>query len=68
MYFLCPTVRVVDALSLNLENKARSYETPNLAAVFLLNNFQFIHKTFTRYVLFMVCYSSFMQDLIVRHV
>ena len=41
--------RVVDALNLNMESKARSYEHPQLASLFLLNNYHFIHKTFTRY-------------------
>jgi exocyst complex protein 7 len=40
--------RVVDALNLNMESKARSYEHPQLASLFLLNNYHFIHKTFTR--------------------
>ena len=31
-----------------MENKARSYESTFLAAIFLLNNFHFIHKTFTK--------------------
>jgi len=39
--------RVLDALGLNLENKARSYESPFLAAIFLMNNYHFIHKAFT---------------------
>ena len=47
-----PTVRVLDALNINMENKARSYESPFLAAVFLMNNYHFIHKTFTRLALF----------------
>lgn len=41
--------RVIDALNLNMENKSRSYEHPPLASLFLLNNYHFIHKTFTRY-------------------
>lgn len=41
-------VRVLDALNLNMENKARSYESPQLASLFLMNNYHFIHKTFTR--------------------
>ena len=31
-----------------MENKGRSYESSFLAAIFLLNNFHFIHKTFTK--------------------
>ncbi len=41
-------VRVLDALNLNLEHKARNFESPHLAALFLLNNFKFVHKTFTQ--------------------
>lgn len=41
--------RVIDALNLNMENKSRSYEHSPLASLFLLNNYHFIHKTFTRY-------------------
>ena len=33
-----------------MENKARSYESPFLAAIFLMNNYNFVHKTFTRSV------------------
>lgn len=46
--FFAVTVDVLNALNLNMENKARSYESPFLAAIFLLNNFHFIHKTFTK--------------------
>ena len=42
------TVDVLNVLNLNMENKARSYESPFLAAIFLINNFHFIHKTFTK--------------------
>ena len=41
-------VDVLNKLNLNMENKARSYESSHLAAVFLLNNFHFIHKTFMK--------------------
>ena len=44
------TVRVLDALTLNLEQKSRTYESPVLASVFLLNNYFFIQATFTRYI------------------
>ena len=42
------TVQVFNALNMNLENKAHSYESPFLAAIFLLNNFNFMQKTFNR--------------------
>ena len=42
------SVRVLDALNLNMENKAKNYESPHLAAIFLLNNFHFVHKTFSQ--------------------
>ena len=42
------TVRVLDALSLNMEHKARNFESTYLAALFLLNNYQFVLKTFTQ--------------------
>ncbi len=44
------TVQVFNALNLNMENKAHNYESPFLAAIFLLNNFHFMHKTFKRYI------------------
>ena len=44
-------MQVFNALNLNMENKAHSYESPHLAAVFLLNNFHFMHKTFNRLAL-----------------
>ena len=54
LYYLCPFFplltcagSVVDVLSINMENKARNYESPSLAAIFLVNNFHFVHKTFT---------------------
>eukprot|EP00731_Ephydatia_muelleri_P028523 Em0020g167a len=40
--------RVLDALNINLKNKADTYESPVLGALFLMNNYHFIHKTFTR--------------------
>ena len=44
------TVQVFNALNMNLENKAHNYESPFLAAIFLLNNFHFMQKTFNRQV------------------
>lgn len=41
-------VRVLDALNLNMEHKARNFESSFLAAIFLLNNFHFVHKTFSQ--------------------
>lgn len=41
-------VRALDALNLNMEHKARNFESPYLAALFLLNNFHFVHKTFSQ--------------------
>ncbi len=41
-------VRVVDALNFNMEHKAKNFESPYLAAIFLLNNFHFVHKTFSQ--------------------
>ena len=49
------TVRVLDALTLNLEQKSRTYESPVLASVFLLNNYFFIQATFTRYTCIFNC-------------
>ena len=46
-----PAVRVLDALNLNMEHKARNFESSFLAAIFLLNNFHFVHKTFSQYVI-----------------
>ena len=37
---------VLDVLNMNMEHKARNYESPSLAAIFLINNFHFILKTF----------------------
>lgn len=37
---------VLDVLNMNMEHKARNYESPSLSAIFLVNNFHFIHKTF----------------------
>lgn len=41
-------VQTLNVLALNMEQKARNYESPVLAAVFLLNNYSFVHSTFTR--------------------
>ena len=41
-------VQVIDALSLNMEMKSRTYESPVLAALFLMNNFHFIKSSFVR--------------------
>ena len=41
-------VQVIDALSLNMEMKSRTYESPVLAALFLMNNFHFIKSSFMR--------------------
>jgi len=46
--FLC-TERVLGALGLNLELKARVYEAPTLSSLFLLNNYNYIVKTLQRY-------------------
>lgn len=40
--------RVLDALNINLKNKADAYESPVLGALFLMNNYHFILKIFTR--------------------
>ncbi|KAL9956376.1 hypothetical protein ACROYT_G037843 [Oculina patagonica] len=40
--------RVLGALGLNLELKARVYEAPTLCALFLLNNYNYIVKTLQR--------------------
>ena len=41
--------RVLGALGLNLELKARVYEAPTLSSLFLLNNYNYIVKTLQRY-------------------
>lgn len=41
-------VRVLDALNFNMEHKAKNFESPYLAAIFLLNNFHFVHKMFSQ--------------------
>lgn len=48
--YLLPLVKVVDALNLNMEHKARNFESPFLAALFLLNNFQFLLKSLKKWV------------------
>ena len=45
---MCIAVRALDALNLNMEHKARNFESPYLAALFLLNNFHFVHKSFSQ--------------------
>lgn len=52
--------RVLDGLNINLKNKADTYESPILGALFLMNNYHFIHKTFTR--------NATMQQLLERAV
>lgn len=47
---LSSVVRVLDALNLNMEHKARNFESICLAALFLLNNFQYVLKTFSQWV------------------
>ena len=47
-YILFLSAKVLDALTLNLEGKARAYESPVLSAVFLMNNYCFIQETYTR--------------------
>ena len=43
--------RVLGALGLNLELKARVYEAASLSALFLLNNYHYILKALQRFVL-----------------
>ena len=43
-------VGVLDTLNLNMDHKAKSFESPFLAGLFLLNNFQYILRSFTRSV------------------
>ena len=40
--------RVLGALGLNLELKARVYETPTLSSLFLLNNYNYVIKALQR--------------------
>ena len=46
--YLCNAERVLGALGLNLELKARVYEAPTLCALFLLNNYNYIVKALQR--------------------
>ena len=47
-FYLFSTVKVLSALTLNMEGKARAYESGVLSAVFLMNNYCFIQETYTR--------------------
>ena len=46
--YLSNTDRVLGALGLNLELKARVYEAPTLSSLFLLNNYNYIVKALQR--------------------
>ena len=48
-FFFFYAERVLGALGLNLELKARVYEAPTLSSLFLLNNYNYIAKTLQRY-------------------
>ena len=48
IFLIILLVQTLNVLTLNMEQKSRNYESPVLAAVFLLNNYSFIHSTFTR--------------------
>ena len=46
--YLSNAERVLGALGLNLELKARVYEAPTLCELFLLNNYNYIVKALQR--------------------
>lgn len=56
-------VRVLDALNINLDNKARCYENPFLSAVFLMNNYHFIHRAFTGNEIMLKQLTEVFQDI-----
>ena len=56
--YVCTCVCIgsgTDALKDNLEAKSKGYDSPTLQALFLLNNFFFLHSVFQRCVCMYVC-------------
>ncbi|XP_065898323.1 exocyst complex component 7-like [Dysidea avara] len=41
-------IRVFDVVNISMESKAKLYESSTLSSIFLMNNYHFIRRTFTR--------------------